>query len=217
MGGMGSGFCFPVQLSVAHFPGILVSTAYRWGAASPGWWLPGPGMWDGGSVGASFSPFKVKVYLWGEEHHRAALNGKKIYSLFQLPLFWKILQIVLLTKLPDAVQLPGYLLGDWMKLGCPQGSGLSLTGHLGESSPGGGWSVMIPVFPLCAEQKGLGSAMRLDLLWHLLVTSLCPSLSREGLSIVSISNQQMFIKHLHWEPLCRCSERHPMVLTVTTY
>lgn len=36
MGGMGPGFHFPVQLSGAHFPGILVSTAYRWSVASPG-------------------------------------------------------------------------------------------------------------------------------------------------------------------------------------
>ena len=137
--------------------------------------------------------------------------------LFQLPLFWKILQIVPLTELSDTVQLPVYLLGDWMWSGCLQDSGPSLTGHLRERCPVGGWSVMIPVSPLCEDQKGLGSAVILYLLWHPLVTSLCPSLSWEGLSLVSNSNQQMFIRQLHWEPLRRCSEGHPTAPTVTSY
>lgn len=50
---MGPGFHFPVQLSGAHFPGILVSAAYRWSVARPGWWLPGPGMWDEEACGDS--------------------------------------------------------------------------------------------------------------------------------------------------------------------
>lgn len=40
LGGAGPGAHFPLQL-LHIFPGILVSTAYFWSVASPGWRSPG--------------------------------------------------------------------------------------------------------------------------------------------------------------------------------
>lgn len=64
MRGMGPGAHFPSQL-LHIFLGTLVTAAYRWSVASPGWQPPGPGTQDGRPVGRgllSAQLFEVRVY-----------------------------------------------------------------------------------------------------------------------------------------------------------
>lgn len=126
MGGMGPGFHFPVQLSGAHLPGILVSTAYRWSVASPGCGSQAQACGMRRPAGIRPSLLSRPGFI-SEERTITALhlvkNKNSKNNLFQLPLFRKILQIVPLTKLSDAVQLPIYGLGRLNMVGMSPGQG----------------------------------------------------------------------------------------------
>lgn len=126
MGGMGPGFHFPVQLSGAHFPGILVSTAYRWSVASPGCGSQAQACGMRRPVGIRPSLLSRSGFI-SEERNITALHLVKkniiIIICFNFPCSERFFRLCLW---PNYQMLFGCQFkdpGDWTRLGSLQGRG----------------------------------------------------------------------------------------------